>query len=273
MTLQTVIRRFLGAALAVSTLVLAGCGSNTESDPNAPLRVGMVSGPEVEVMKIAVAKAKAENNLDVELVEFQDYITPNIALSDGSVDINAYQHRPYLDSMIKDRGLKLVAIADTFVYPMAAYSDKITDIAQLKNGAKVAIPNDPSNEGRTLILLHNQGYIILKDVNKLDATPADIIENPRKLEFIELEAAQLPRSLPDVDIAFVNNTFAIAAGLTPDKALLVEDRKSPYMNMIVARIDNKDDPRIKQLVKAYQSDEVEQKAIELFKGNAIKGWD
>ena len=271
--MQTAIRRFLGATLAVSALVLAGCGSNTESDPNAPLRVGMVSGPEVEVMKVAVAKAKADSNLDVELVEFQDYITPNIALSDGSVDINAYQHRPYLDSMIRDRGLKLVGIANTFVYPIAAYSDKITAITELKEGAKVAIPNDPSNEGRTLIMLHNQGYIKLKDATKLDATPSDIIENPRKLVFIELEAAQLPRSLPDVDIAFVNNTFAISAGLTTDQALLVEDKKSPYMNIIVSRLDNKDDPRIAKLVKAYQSDEVEKAATELFQGNAIKGWD
>ncbi len=267
-------KRALGVALMTSALALTGCSDSGSKavDPNGPLRVGVVSGPETDVMKVAVAKAKADSDLNVVLVEFQDYITPNIALADGSIDLNAFQHRPYLNSMVSDRGLSLVAVANTFVYPIAAYSDKLTSLAELPDGARVAIPNDPSNEGRTLILMHNLGLITLKDPTKLDATPIDIADNPKKLRFIELEAAQLPRSLPDVDMAFVNNTFAISAGLTPDRALVVEDKESPYMNVMAARTDNAADARIAKLIEAYQSDEVEQAAKQQFQGNAIRGW-
>ncbi|CAM3862424.1 MetQ/NlpA family ABC transporter substrate-binding protein [Parendozoicomonas haliclonae] len=271
------LKKWIGAALAASALVLAGCGSSEEAasakvEPTGPLKVGVISGPETDVMKAAVAKAKADNGLEIELVEFQDYITPNVALSDGSIDVNAFQHKPYLDSMINDRGFQLAAVGNTFVYPIAAFSDKLDSLENLKDGAKIAIPNDPSNEGRTLILLHNTGLIKLDDAGNLEATPQNIVENPKDLEFIELDAAQLPRSLPDVDLAFVNNTYAVPAGLTLDKALLVEDKQSPYVNLIVARVDNKDDPRIAQLVAAYQSETVEQTARDLFKGGAVKGW-
>ncbi len=275
------VKKLAGALVAASVLVLAGCGDKSESesenkpasvDVNAPLKIGVMAGPETDVMKTAIEKAKADSGLNAELVEFQDYITPNVALSDGSIDVNAFQHRPYLDSMVHDRGYKLVAVGNTFVYPIAAYSSKITSLDQLKDGGKVAIPNDPSNEGRSLILMHNTGLITLKDPTNLEATPRDIIENPKKLSFIELDAAQLPRSLPDVDLAFVNNTYAIPAGLTPGKALLVEDKQSPYVNIIVAREDNQNDPRIKKLVKSYQSEAVSNKARDLFKGGAVKGW-
>ncbi|WP_281647096.1 MetQ/NlpA family lipoprotein [Parendozoicomonas sp. Alg238-R29] len=270
------LKKLIGAVVAASALILAGCGSDDSTAPKidetAPLKVGVMSGPEADVMKAALDKAKADSGLEAELVEFQDYITPNVALSDGSIDVNAFQHKPYLDSMINDRGLKLAAVANTFVYPIAAYSDKLESLEQLADGGKVAIPNDPSNEGRTLILLHHTGLIKLKDVNDLNATPRDIVENPKGLEFIELEAPQLPRSLPDVDLAFVNNTYAIPAGLTPEKALLVEGKESPYVNLMVSRIDNKDDPRIVKLVTAYQSEVVEQTAHDLFKGGAVKGW-
>lgn len=258
-------------ALVAGSVLLAGCGSENASE--GPLKVGVMAGPEADVMKVAADIAKKDHGVDVELVEFSDYVSPNVALADGSIDANAFQHRPYLDSMIRDRGFKLAAVGNTFVYPIGAYSKKIKDISELKDGAKVAIPNDPSNEGRTLILLDKKGFIKLKDINNLEATPADIVENPKKLQFIELDAAQLPRSLDDVDLAFINSTYSVPAGLLPERdALLVEGKDSPYVNLIVAREDNKNDPRIRALVESYHTPAVEEKARELFKGSAVPGW-
>ena len=243
------LKKLFGAALTASALVLAGCGGSSDTDSAAeaaikPLKIGVISGPETDVMKAAMEKAKRDSGLEAELVEFQDYITPNVALADKSIDVNAFQHKPYLDSMVNDRGFKLTIVGNTFVYPMAAFSEKIDELSQLRDGAKISIPNDPSNEGRALILLHNTGLITLKNPGNLEATPKDIIENPKKLKFVELEAPLLPRSLQDVDLSVINNTFAVPAGLTLDKAVLVEDKKSPYVNIIVSREDNKDDPRV-----------------------------
>ncbi len=258
------------SALVATAVFMVGCGKKPETDV---LKVGVMAGPEADVMKTAADNLTKEQGVKVELVEFSDYVSPNIALSDGSIDVNAFQHRPYLDSMVRDRGFKLVAVGNTFVYPIGAYSKKITGIDQLPDGATVAIPNDPSNEGRTLILLHNSGLVTLKDAADLEATPADILENPKNLKFIELDAAQLPRSLDDVDLAFINSTYSVPAGFLPGRdALLVEGKESPYVNIIVAREDNKDDPRVIALVKSYQADAVEKLAAELFKGSAVAGW-
>ncbi len=268
--LQNALKR-AGKVLALAgCALLAACGS--ESDQQGPLKIGVIAGPEADLMQVAVEQARSEG-LDVELVEFTDYISPNVALSDGSIDLNAFQHGPYLDRMVADRGFKLVAVANTFVYPIGAYSREIKQLDQLSDGAKVAIPNDPSNEGRTLILLHKSGLIELKDINNLEATPRDIVANPKNLKFIELEAAQLPRSLEDVELAFINSTYSVAAGLLPTRdALLVEGKDSPYVNLMVARADNQEDPRIAQLIKAFQTEAVETKALELFKGGALPGW-
>ena len=257
--------------LAASAL-LAGCDQS--SDASAPLKIGVMAGPEADVMRVAADIAKNQHNVDVKLVEFSDYISPNVALADGSIDANAYQHQPYLDSMVKDRGFKLSAVAKTFVYPIAAYSKKLTTINELPDGAKIAIPNDPSNEGRTLILLHQRGFITLKDPSNLEATPTDIIKNPHNFKFVELDAALLPRSLTDVDLAFINTTYAAPAGYSPTKnALLVEDKDSPYVNIIVTREDNKDDPRVAALIQSYQTDAVKTKAAQLFDGGAVAGWE
>ncbi len=265
------LKTLASTALLTVAVLLTGCGQS--DDQGGPLKVGVMSGPEADVMKAAVAIAKKDHNVDVELVEFSDYVSPNVALADGSIDANAFQHRPYLDRMVNDRGFKLAVVGNTFVYPIAAYSKKIKDISELKDGAKIAIPNDPSNEGRTLILLDQRGYIKLKDITNLEATPADIAENPRGFEFVELDAPQLPRSLDDVDLAFINSTYSVPAGYIPTRdALLVEDKDSPYVNIIVSREDNKTDPRIIALVKSYQTDAVEAKAEELFKGSSVAGW-
>ena len=265
------LKKFAGSLLVAGSVVLAGCSS--QDDGTGPLKVGVMAGPEADVMKVAAEIAEKDHGVKVELVEFSDYISPNVALADGSIDANAFQHKPYLDSMITDRGFKLAAVGNTFVYPIGAYSKTLNSIDELKDGAKVAIPNDPSNEGRTLILLDSKGLIKLKDVTNLEATPADIAENPKGLKFIELDAAQLPRSLDDVDLAFINSTYSVPAGLLPSRdAILVEGKDSPYVNLIVSREDNKTDERIIKLVQSYQTQAVENKAEELFKGSAVAGW-
>ncbi|MGL4678268.1 MAG: methionine ABC transporter substrate-binding lipoprotein MetQ, partial [Plesiomonas shigelloides] len=223
--------------------------------------------------EVAKKVAKQQYGLDVELVSFSDYITPNAALADGSLDVNAFQHKPYLDQQIADRGYKLAVVGNSFVYPIAGYSKKIKNVSELADGASVALPNDPTNLGRSLLLLQAQGLIKLKDGSGLNATLLDVVDNPKKLKLVELEAPQLPRSLDDVDLAIINTTYASQIGLTPPKdGLFVEDKASPYVNLIVAREDNKDAENVQKFVKAFQTEEVYQAANEVFKGGVVKGW-
>lgn len=239
----------------------------------ADLKVGGMNGPESDLLVAAQQVAKDKFGLEVEIVRFDDYVTPNIALADGDIDLNAFQHRPYLERMVKDRGFKLVVVGDTFVYPIGAYSKKVKSIDELKDGATIAVPNDPSNEGRTLILLHNKGLIKLEDPKNLEASVLDIAENPHKFDFKEIEAAQLPRMLDEVDLAFINSGFAVDAGLSPSKdTIFSEGTDSPYMNIIVAREADKDKATIKQFVEAYHSDAVKAAAEKAFKGAAVPGW-
>lgn len=257
---------------AISSLTALALSINIAAADNHSLKVGTVAGPETDVMEVAVRIAEEEYGLDIEIIEFTDYVTPNAALADGSLDANAFQHEPYLQSMIDDRGYELAIAGRTFVYPIGAYSDQYSDIANLPDGAQIALPNDPSNEGRALILMHNEGLITLEDPSFLEATPLDIAENPRDFRFREIEAAQLPRVLPDVDMAFINNTFAQPAGLTLDDALIKEGPESPYVNLIAVRAGDEEHEDIRQLVDAYQREEVIDKADELFKGAAVPGW-
>ncbi|KAB7695971.1 MetQ/NlpA family lipoprotein [Plesiomonas shigelloides] len=260
----------LVSALAGS-LLLTACGQK-ETDSNK-IKVGVISGAEEQVAEVAKKVAKQQYGLDVELVSFSDYITPNAALADGSLDVNAFQHKPYLDQQITDRGYKLAVVGNSFVYPIAGYSKKIKNVSELADGASVALPNDPTNLGRSLLLLQAQGLIKLKDGSGLNATLLDVVDNPKKLKLVELEAPQLPRSLDDVDLAIINTTYASQIGLTPPKdGLFVEDKASPYVNLIVAREDNKDAENVQKFVKAFQTEEVYQAANEVFKGGVVKGW-
>lgn len=200
---------------------------------------------------------------------------PNEALSRGDIDLNAFQHKPYLDQQIKDRNYKLTPVGNTFVYPIAGYSKKIKSLDELQDGAQVALPNDPTNLGRSLLLLQKQGLIKLKEGTGLLPTVLDVVENPKGLKLIELEAPQLPRSLDDnkIDLAVINTTYASQINLTLAKdGLFVEDKDSPYVNIIVSREDNKDSEAVKQFVQAYQSDEVFNEADKVFNGGAVKGW-
>ena len=267
-------------SVLASALSLSACDQapkeNAATAPEAtvkPLRVGVIAGAEEQVAEVAAKVAKEKYNLDVELVSFSDYVTPNVALSDGSLDLNAFQHQPYLDKQIADRGYELVPVGKTFVYPIAAYSKVIKSLDELEDGAKVAVPNDPTNLGRSLLLLEQQGLIEVDDAAGLEATPLNITANPKQLKIIELEAPQLPRSLDDVAFAIINTTYASQLDLLPERdGLFVEDKDSPYTNLLVARKDNQNDDRVKTFVKAYQSDEVYEAAKELFKGGVVKGW-
>jgi D-methionine transport system substrate-binding protein len=255
--------------LSFGVLLLSACGSH---DKNT-LRIGTISGPETDLMQVAQKVAKDKYGLNLKIVEFTDYIQPNAALNDGSIDANMFQHKPYLDQQITDRHYKIVSIAKTFVFPMGIYSSKIKNIQDIPAGSLVAIPNDPSNEGRALLLLQKAGLITLKKNAALYATPMDIESNPKKLTFKELDAAQLSRSLSDVGIAVINTNYAVPAGLSPTKdAIFHEDKTSPYANLIVIREDESNDPRMKQLTAAFQSDEVLKAANTIFNGQAIPAW-
>jgi len=236
------------------------------------IKVGVSPGEHAEIME-EVAKVAAPMGLDIDVVEFSDYVIPNTALADGDIQANSFQHVPYLENQMKDRGFDLTVVGNTITTPMGIYSDKIKDMADLADGAKVAIPNDPTNGGRALLLLQDLGLVTLAEGTGLVPSPLDISENPKNLEFLELDAAQLPRTLADADIAIINTNFAIAAGLSPkDDSIAMEKADSPYVNVIVVRKGDEDQPWVKTLVEAYHSDEVKKFIDESYKGAVITSW-
>lgn len=245
----------LSIKFSLTSLLLAGLFQSVNA---AELSVGAIAGPESELMEVAKAVAKEKYGLDITIVEFNDYVTPNVALADGSIDANAFQHQPYLDRMINDRGFDLVNAGATFVYPIGAYSKKYNYLEDLPVGATIALPNDPSNGGRSLLLLQKSGLIALADPTNLESSVLDIVENPKNFEFKEIEAPQLPRVLDEVDMAFINSTFAVPVDLIPaTDAILLEDSKSPYTNLIAVRKGDETKQEVVDFVKAYQSEEVE----------------
>ena len=235
------------------------------------LKVGATAVPHAELLNFVKPQLKAEG-IDLQIREFSDYVQPNAAVEDKQLDANFFQHKPYLDSYNKDRKTSLVEVVNGKVHvePFGAYSSKIKNIKDLKDGATIAIPNDPSNGGRALILLAKQGLIELKDPASLTPTPLDVAKNPKKLKFKELEAPLLPRALGDVDIALINTNYAIEAKLNPTKdALFIEGADSPYTNIIAARADRANDPIIAKLTKALHSAEVKKFIQEQYKGAVV----
>lgn len=242
----------------------------SKPSPNT-LTIGTIAGPETELIETAKQVAEDKYGLTIKIVEFNDYNLPNEALQDGSLDANVYQHLPYLKAAIQAHGYNLQAIGRTFVYPMGIYSKKLKSIKSLPNNALVALPNDPSNEVRALLLLQKAGLISLKNSN-LDGLQ-DIAKNPKHLQFKEMDAAQLPRVLPDVDLAVINTTFALPAGLSPSRdGLFIENKDSPYANIIVVRRDTEKRAQLELFVKALNSNEVKEKAKQLFGDAAIPAW-
>lgn len=246
---------------------LLGCHKPSDHS----LIVGTISGPETELVDVAAKVALKRYGLTIKIVEFNDYNLPNEALQDGSLDANVYQHLPYLEAAKKAHGYNLEVIGKTFVYPTGLYSTKVKSLNALPTGALIALPNDPSNEARALLLLNKAGLIRLKSTRH--DTLSDITRNPKHLRFKELDAAQLPRVLPDVDAAIINTTFAIPAGLNPKRdALLIEGKESPYANLIVIRQDSTKKEQLNQFVAALNSPEVKEKAHSLFGSAAIAAW-
>ncbi|QIL80437.1 MetQ/NlpA family ABC transporter substrate-binding protein [Diaphorobacter sp. HDW4A] len=261
--------------LLQSTLALAAAatfsGAAFAQDKNS-IKVGVTAGPHAQIME-QVKKVAEKDGLKIQIIEFGDYVQPNAALSAGELDANSYQHRPYLDAQIKDRGYKIGWAADTVNFPIGIYSKKIKKLEDLQPGAKFGIPNDPTNGGRVLLLLQSLGLVKLKDNAGLKATPLDVISNPKKLRFVELDAAQLPRSLDDLDASAINTNFAISAGLNPKTdAIALEAAKNPYVNILVIRDTDKGKAWVGKLISAYHSDEVRKFIDTQFKGSVISAF-
>jgi len=261
MTLSTFLRGVAAAALGI---VVAATPAAAKT-----YKVGVTQGPHEQVAEF-VKSQLAKKGIDIKVIGFSDYVLPNQALNDGDLDINSFQHQPYLDNQVKDRGYALVSIGKSIVLPMGIYSNKVKSFDALKPGDRIGLPNDPTNGGRALLLMERAGLVKLDPKAGLRAGIPDIVENPKGLKFVELDAAQLPRAIPDLAAAAVNTNYAIQAGLVPTRdALIVEDANSPYANVIAVRADNKDAPWAKAFVEAYHSEPVRQFILTTFKGSIV----
>lgn len=263
-------RGLLLGTLSLAAMLVIGIGDGHAADR---LKVGVMSGSEEEILDV-VKQVAAKDGLELEIVAFSDYVLPNEALNAGELDANAFQHVPYLDNQIAIRGYDIVPVGNTIVTPIGAYSNKLKSLDELATGASVGIPNDPTNGGRALLLFQAEGLIKLADGVGLNPTILDITENPRGLKFVELDAAQLARTLGDVDAAVINTNFALEAGLNPDSDAIAQEARegNPYANVIAVRSEDKDDPKIQAFVKAYESPEVAKFLGERFKGAILPAW-
>ena len=244
----------------------------TPAQDKGKIKVGISGGSAEQIFEV-VKKVAAKDGLELQLITFNDYLQPNEALAAGDLDANAFQHLPFLESQIKSRGYKIVPVGLTITAPLGIYSRKYKSIDQLPQGARIGIQNDPSNGNRALLLLQHAGLIKLKPGvgdNGINATPLDIIDNPKKLKLIELDAAELPRSLDDLAAASINNDYAVQAGLSLQcDTIAVEEAKGRYANLIAPRVEDKDKAWVKRLVKAYQSEEVRKFIETQFKGSLV----
>lgn len=248
----------IGSFIALSSFSLAGT-----------LKIGASPVPHAEILNEVKADLQKEG-VDLKIVEFTDYVTPNLALSDGELDANYFQHLPYLEKFASERKLKLTPVGQVHVEPIGIYSEKVKSLKDLKPGSTIAIPNDPSNGGRALILLHNNGLLTLKDPKNLYATEFDIVKNPNAFKIKAVEAAQLPRVLADVDAAIINGNYAFEAGFNPAKdALLLEGKESPYANVVVVKTGNEKNADVQKLIKALQSPKVKEFIKEKYQGGVV----
>ncbi|QEU95620.1 MetQ/NlpA family ABC transporter substrate-binding protein [Streptomyces kanamyceticus] len=265
-------------AAAAGTLALAlgltACGAGSDSGSGGSgdkLVVGATPTPAGEVLAYVQKNLAKKAGLDLQITEFTDYVTPNTALQEGSLDANLYQHTPYLTDFNKSKKTDLVPVTEVYLPPMGVYAKKTKDVADLPAGATVGVPSDTTNEGRALQLLAAKGVIGLKKGVGGTATPEDITSNPKKLTVKPIDPAQLPRSLDDLDAAVINNNYALDAGLSPKKdAILLESAKgNPYNNILAAKKGDEDDPRIKKLAKLLTSPEVKKFIEDTYKGSVL----
>jgi len=257
----------LVAALFMLTVALAGCGSkpaDTGSTDTGKKTVTLVVGasptPHAEILKEVVADLKSQG-IDLQIKEYTDYVQPNLAVQSGDIEANYFQHKPYLDEFNKQNKTDLVSVAAIHYEPYGLYPGKKKTLAEVSDGAQVAVPNDASNEARALLLLQDTGWIKLKDGAGINATKNDIVENAHNLKIVEVEAAQLPRSLQDVDYAVINGNYAIQAGFNVEKDALAKEKKDSlaaktYANIIAVKKGNENKPEIQALIKALQSEKI-----------------
>lgn len=233
------------------------------------LQIAATPVPHAEILEF-LKPALAKQGVTLEVKVFTDYVQPNIQVAEGRLDANFFQHQPYLDEFNKSKGTTLVSVAGVHVEPFGAYSSKIKNLSELKEGAQVAIPNDATNGGRALLLLQTAGVLTLKPEAGITATARDIADNPKKLRIRELEAATLPRVLNQVDMALINTNYALEAGLNPmQDALVIEGADSPYVNILVTRVDNQHADAIKKLVSALKTEEVKKFILEKYQGAVV----
>ena len=266
-------RRTLTAALcgaAVLAFGLTGCGEKAPEAPKAvTLTVGATPVPHADILKFIEPTLKKEG-VNLKVVEFSDYVKPNLALSDKELDANFFQHKPYLDTFSAERGLKLSVLCSVHIEPMGVYSKSIKNVADLPDGAKIAVPNDPTNGGRALKVLETAGILKVRPEAGILASPADIVDNPKHVKIVEVEAAQLPRALDDVDAAVINSNYALAAKLNPTKdAIAIESKDSPYANVVVVRAGDENRPELQKLKNALLTPEVKKFLEEKYQGAAV----
>lgn len=260
----------LTGTLIVGAISLTACGNkDTSGKPQEKKNIVIGASPEPHAEILEKVKPILEKKgYTLEIKIFNDYVIPNTSVEDGSLDANFFQHVPYLEKFNKEKGTHLAYTAKVHLEPMGVYSQKAKDLKELKDGATIAVPNDPTNESRALRLLEKQGVLKFKEGKLI--TKLDITENPKNIKIQELEAAQLPRTLKDVDAAVINTNYALSAGLNPLKdALAIEDKDSPYSNVIAVKEENKDKEYIKALNEAINSPEIKKFIEEKYKGAII----
>lgn len=266
----------LSLVLILALALFVGCSANIETTtaetPSAEttvLKVGATPVPHAELLSL-VADDLLAQGIELQIVEFTDYVKPNLALNDGELDANFFQHQPYLDGFNAEHQTEVISAGNVHVEPLALYSEKVDSADALPEGAVIAIPSDAVNGGRALILLEANGLITLSEDSGLDATELDIVENPKNLKFKAIEAAQLPRVLQDVDAAVINGNYAIEAGLNPvADGLLVEGAESPYANILAVRAGEENNEALKALLAALQSEEVKAFIESTYEGSVV----
>lgn len=259
------------ALLSLAVLVI-GCGGEQKSaqpEKKVTLKIGATAVPHAEILN-AIKPTLAKEGVELDIIEFSDYVKPNLSLNDKELDANFFQHEPYLDSFVSERKLELVSAGKVHIEPMGIYSKKIKDLKDIPEGAKIAIPNDPTNGGRALAILQAAKLLQLKEGVGVKATVGDITGNDKKLQIVEIEAALLPRAMDDTDLSIINSNFAMEAKLNPVKdSLFTEPKESPYANIVAVRKGDEKRPEIQKLMQALRSDEVKKFIEEKYKGAVV----
>ena len=270
---QAIGRRTVLQLLLASLVGVTAIQAPLLAQAQTSVRVGILGGEDEDLWKVVAAQA-AKQGITIKTVLFSDYTQPNEALERGEIDANAFQHKPYLDSQIKTRGYHITPIGFTAVWPIGLYSRKVDSVANLPKGAVIGVPNDPSNEGRALLLLQDEGLITLREGSGILATVADITSNPKGIKIKELDAGIIGRSIDDLTAAVVNTDWALKAGLNTDKERIAQEKiaNNPYRNFIAVKAGQENAPWVKGLLSAYQNDVVKVALNKIYKGTGLAAW-